>query len=264
MSTGKNISELYEKQNHSLIKHVRSARDLKPDHIHKLRIDIKRIRSFFKLLKTFTGKKGPSKSLLKLLHPVFSGAGKAREATQNIDLLGNAKSPITSDFKKYLRKREKKKEKTFKGELKYFDFKKYKALNKDLIKNLKTQETEHVRRKAEIYLNSLNKEIRSFAPATGDDDTFHKIRKRMKDMKMIAQLLETVSGKPVKRKPGKSEIIEEKIGDWHDNIVLVEAIAKYLDKHDDEHSADLILMALQVQAKNEEYKKEIAAELVDQ
>jgi CHAD domain-containing protein len=262
MSGSKTISELYTGHQHSFLKHLRTAQNLSEEKVHQLRVEIKRLRSFFRLLKVLTEKGGKAKKVLKLLDPVFKTAGRVRNATLNRKLLKPLKSRAALEFKRYLQEKEKKNVAELKRKIRKFRLKKISKLGHSTVNAFKAIDRQAVDAKAGKYVRELLRDIHAAIPDISEDKTFHGIRKKLKDVKTVDQLLLEIAPEHViHRAVHKIRGVDEKIGDWHDHVVLVEEIEKYLKKHEGRSGEKLAELALLIQARNEEYKREIAREL---
>lgn len=261
--TPKTISELYLEHQQSFLKHLKKAKGLNREEIHKMRVETKRLRSLFRLLNRLGGKKSDTKRALKLILPVFKSAGEMRDTSQNKKLARQFKEPMMKGFKEYLNGVEKKQGEKLRLEIKNFSKKKYRRSNTDLVMDFKKLDHDHVEKRSKEYLQKLMDRVKTFIPDINNDETFHEIRKRLKDIKTVDQLLndlypEKTAGKLL----SKVKNIEQRIGSWHDRIMLIEEIEKYLKKV--KRKSDKVQFAAiiaGIKSRNEKSKQDIAKQL---
>jgi CHAD domain-containing protein len=130
--------------------------------------------------------------------------------------------------------------------LKKFDHDAFRRRSKKAYEEFKTLKKKKVSRAAEEYLRILFAHVRAELFDISDDETLHKIRKRLKSIRNIGQVLETIDPSfTLKDELAKISHAYEKIGQWHDTQELIDSIEKYLADIDDpvalEKTAPLIV-----------------------
>jgi CHAD domain-containing protein len=273
MADQKTVADVYRDQNKSFLKHLKSARELEEEKIHKLRVDVKKLRSLFKFLEALSKKDFDKKKAMKLISPVFKSAGKIRTATLNLELVSHYRRIALLGFKIYLKEKEKEAKKIFLQELKAFDKKEFSKLHKKILENFKKQNQKSLGKNSEKYINELLSKISNDMPDISNDEYFHDIRKKLKDVKTISGLLEEIAPHSISPSRQKSvETIEEKIGRWHDTVTLVQELEKFISQNKstkgskdagkkNKDNEKLSILAIDLTLANEANKKIIAIQL---
>ncbi|MDP1801399.1 MAG: CHAD domain-containing protein [Bacteroidota bacterium] len=233
MTASKSIIEIYKEEQNSFLKHLRKAKDLEESQVHKLRVDIKNLRVLAALLKIIAPKKRFSpKPLLLLLSPVFKKAGKIRTATLNLKLIQHYKSPAMLTFKAHIKDQIKGAEVGLVKEIKSFKKKKLQALSKTHVSLFKKQKAEKINQKIKLLFEDELVKVKSHLLEMNNDENLHSIRKELKIIKNLASILKKIAPEnPIPASIKKIESTYEKIGKWHDDTVLIEAIEKFVNSH---------------------------------
>ena len=274
MPNTKTISAVYKDQERSFLKHLKGAKSLEEEKIHKLRVDVKRLRSLFKFLEVMDKNKFSRRKAMKLFAPVFKAAGKIRTTTLNLKMTRSYRTKAIAGFKKYLLAREKQEEKDLRKEIKAFNKNKFKKIDKKTFSLFNKAGQNAVEKNSSKFLEDLFVKIRKDMPDISKDENFHDVRKKLKDVKTISKLLEDVAPKKTGAdRQKKVEVVEEKIGKWHDSVILAEELEKFIGNNDHtkkgstEHKKQqkenerLAMLVLDIKAHNEATKKLIAQQL---
>jgi len=273
MADSKTIADVYKEHEKSFLEHLKSAKDPDEEKIHKLRVEVKKLRTLFKFLEVLSKKKFRKEKVMKLISPVFKSAGRIRTAHLNLELIKDYRSVSLLGFKIYLKEKEKQGEKQFSEELKNFDKEKFKKLNKKILKDFKNTDQKLINKDSEEYINGRFSKINKDLPDLSNDNSFHDVRKKLKDVKTITSLLEDITPKAKSAVSKKNiETIEEKIGKWHDEVILVQQLEKFISENKSESSQPseikknkdnekTTMLVLSLKANNEIKKKLIAQQL---
>jgi CHAD domain-containing protein len=254
------IAGLYQSYGKSFLKHLHSAKDLDADVIHDLRVDVKRLRSVLRLLDYLGEEKKSGKKTLKLLDPVFKKAGDLRNISLNLKQCRSYDNRLIRGFREYLKDKENKMEEKFTEKVKEFKGKKLKKATSHMVENLKKLKTDDVIENSDTYTGKLMKRVRILNRQMKNDESFHEVRKKLKDIKAVKQLEEELGVKNGTSEAKKIKLLEEKIGRWHDRIIFMEETEKYLaeKKKSDRPLAKLIM---DIKAGNEKIKTQISKQL---
>jgi CHAD domain-containing protein len=263
MSDIKTISEIYEEHERSFLKHLKQARKLEEKKVHKLRVEIKNLRVLFEFLKVFSGKKFKTRPLLKLLSPVFKRAGKIRTLHLNQVLTHSERSAVMLRFKEYLQKEEKKAGERLIREIRNFDRKKLMKLHEKNIKTFRKLDSLALREESENYVRSIFAKIRTDMFDMNQDSVLHEIRKNLKTIKNVGQLLSEIdAAQSLNADIQKMYSSYDKIGKWHDGVVLAEKFENYVRKKEKpEVQKKALELVLKLKEKNEKNKILIARKL---
>jgi CHAD domain-containing protein len=274
MRDSKTISEIYKEHEKSFLKHLKSAKSVDEKKIHKLRLDVKRLRPLFTFFESLSKNKIDKKKVLKLISPVFKSAGKIRTTTLNIKLSQVYRSKAILGFKIHLQLKEKQQEKKFLKAIKKFERKKFKKLHKKTLDVLKKTGQKLGHKRIEEYVKDFSGKNPTDIVDIDNNKDLHDIRKKLKDLKTLTELLENIAPKrKLIIRQQKVEAIEETIGKWHDTVILVQEFEKFIkDSQNTNTSATerdkknkdnekLSIIVLNLKARNETNKKLIVEQL---
>ncbi len=248
------ITEVYRGQEASLLKHLHAGGSPDEETVHKLRVDIKRIRALLYFLETTNPPEFNAGPMLKWVRPVFKQAGKIREATLILKSLPSLRSQGLRNFRNAVKKKKDRHEKEFEKTIRHFNQKKFSKHYHRLFSFLKQQPG--LLKKSAAYSDSLFTEIRRLRRSAGNDETLHDIRKKLKQAKTIDGLLNL----PATRfSSAKLKDLEEHIGQWHDEVILSESLTRYARIHNGHHALNAFLAT--VNARRERLKKRILTRL---
>jgi CHAD domain-containing protein len=254
------IAGLYRSYGKSFLKHLHSAEKLDDEVIHDLRLDVKRLRSVLRLLDYLGQEKKPGKKTLKLLNPVFKKAGSLRNISLNLKQCRSYDNKLIKGFREYLKDKENKMEEKFTEKVKEFKDKRLRKATSHMVESLKKLKTDDVIESSDTYIGKLLKRIRILNRQMKNDESFHEVRKKLKDIKAVKQLEEELGVKNGTGEAKKIKLLEQKIGRWHDRIIFMEETEKYLaeNKKSDKPLAKLIM---DIKTENEKIKVQISKQL---
>jgi len=217
----------------AFIKHFRkTSQKLKPERIHKLRVDIKRIRAIFKLLDFSCKEEFDKTEQLEALSQLFKVAGRLREVQVNLMQIGDPSHPETKLYMQYLEGKEKKALIRFEKKMKAFNLEHYIKRNKPVKKLIEDFNDEKVMTKSKEFLENEIKEIIKLQSDLFNEKRLHKIRIHLKSMEAITKLLaDIIPGDEFKNLSGSIQSLGLMVGDWHDKQMLIRSIKKYVRKN---------------------------------
>lgn len=263
MASEKTITQVYKDHEESFTKHLRRAKTLKEKQVHKLRVEIKNLRVLFDLLKVLSGGKSKIGPMLNLVGPLFKKAGRIRTHQLNLTLAHPHRLAVVNRFKKHLLKEEEKAGNALVKAIRKFDEEKFNELHKKNVKAFKHLKPLIIRKESEIYVRGIFAKIRTAMFDMHQDEVLHDIRLHLKTVKNIGHLLDEISSSETLK--SEIQIISQsydKIGQWHDGIVFVEALEKYLRKKESpEVQEKSLVFLLKLKEKNEKTKLLIAKKL---
>ena len=221
------LSTFYKKRFDAFLLHLEEAKSLSEDNIHKLRVDIKYIRSLLLLVDTLHLDAVIIGKLLKQLRPVFKYSGRLRtiqvckklviqhnvkNQKKVIQVLEENQTKISNDFTIVLEKFKLDKFKKQIGQI-------YQVLEGIPIAELKEKTDK-------IILDELDLIYKLWASSRGEEN-YHDIRKFFKIIKSLLQLLIALdSSEDLEREYKIVNETESALGNWHDRDVLDKKLAK--------------------------------------
>jgi CHAD domain-containing protein len=204
--------------------------------IHRARLDVKKIFALFRLFEMLEKPESGYESWYRFFRPLYRQAGKIREIQVDYIMLGQLDSHAEDfqSFLHWLKRREQVAIRKFIYLVKKIEEDKLKHIEKAIfnlcqgrggsISSIRSKTGEFIMQNA-----ILTRKLQADKPG---DDEIHRIRKLLKEMSIVATLVYSL-------KPGKGldQIVtglnktEMMIGDWHDRVVLKEAIEKFLSEN---------------------------------
>ncbi|MFZ4520282.1 MAG: CHAD domain-containing protein [Bacteroidales bacterium] len=225
----------YRKRTSSFLAHVYKASitgDSKD--IHRARLDVKRIFALYGLFEMLDPAIFKSQGGYKLFRPLYRQAGKIREIQVNYLLLANQQPEADeySSFFLWLREEERRAIQKFLSLVKKFRESELAGTEKTIEKICHKSSIFKLRAKTIAYIRARAEEVRGLLLKEPNDEEIHKIRKVLKAMATISTLVYSVkSGKWLDQVITSLNKTEMMIGDWHDRVVLINAVDRFLSKN---------------------------------
>jgi CHAD domain-containing protein len=199
--------------------------------IHKARVDLKKVFALFSFFEVLGPGNFRQKKFSSVFKKIFIEAGRMRENQLNIAAMEQyqADFPGVSLFIKYLRSEQKKSTKGFINAVVQFDETKLKEIGKTIRNVCQGIKSDDIISRSEVYIRKKANRIQSVCPYTEDPENVHTIRKELKKMGAIVSLLKQVRpGEYLENLTTLITATETYIGEWHDRIVLISALDRFL------------------------------------
>lgn len=218
----------------------KASLDLSIDEIHNVRVEVKKIRSFFRTLRTIH-LSSPNLKVIdgsrEIFKDIFSVTGIIRETQLN--LIEMSKMQISNaDFNRYqkfIRETENNAVKDFKMLMKKFEINRFAEVNREVKRICENLDYTDIKK---YYLDFIFTEIKRIRKMTGsvpDNEQLHKIRKYLKSIHTASEYLMIINRKiKIKRFIKRVKKTEVLLGQWHDRIVFISFLNRYLDLHKNE------------------------------
>lgn len=202
--------------------------------LHKLRVEIKKQRAFYRFLEGLAEGNFYKLEHFLILATIYKPGGRLRETQVNRLLVKLYRSYSLDGYKKFLSKRNKRQTKKFKKALAIFDQDGFGLLNAKVSKLLSEVDSGLVREKSYGFINSELESIRALSPLLTGDDELHQIRTHTKALGYITKFINELH--PTQQFDDllqNAKPTEKLIGNWHDRVVLVNSLKRYLSKYPD-------------------------------
>jgi len=262
-SENKQLFEYYIEKIHPIlisvkdIVHIHSA-----DDIHKLRVDLKKIKALFYLFEIAEPKKFNADKHYAIFEHIFDQAGKIREAQMNqfcLDKYKLADSTVLP-FKKFLNRKEKKSKRKFSNLIVEFNNKKINDVDHEVKKLCHNISNDKILKHSSVFISKKIKKIKNI-PEVPDNKTLHNVRKNLKSISAISSLLYSLDpSKKLAASQIRIKKAETLIGDWHDQIVFEQSLNEFFKRKKNE--SDEALLPLQKLLKNMEIKNQKVAKSI--
>jgi CHAD domain-containing protein len=225
------LSSFYKERFDSFLNYLSVAEQIQEEDIHKLRVEMKYIRSLLLLIEEFNLDSDVGAKLLKQLNSIFNSAGKLRAIQVSKSLLFQSIVDIPAEIMLVLDGDLNTQAENFRTKLSQFELSKfnqrltrlYSLLNKVSISELKIKVDSIIHDELEIVNKLFN--------SSQGEEYHHEIRKLLKLVKSLQQLLlafhEDENGRQALDIVNSTETL---LGNWHDYKV----IDNFLNKLDEE------------------------------
>ncbi len=207
--------------------------------IHRLRLDIKRIRVIYHLLEIFVPEKFNAESRYSYFRNLFKSTGLVREIQLEIKALDHyyASGDMLLPFKKHLLKEEKLARKKMISAVKKIDIKKFRKIEKKIRKVCNKISSREFLDKTVAYILSEAGKIRNLLDSSEESGKTHKIRQHLKSMGNVIVLIRPFfPGKKLEPISRKIKVIDNLIGSYHDHFILMTTLEKFIENHDEADS----------------------------
>jgi CHAD domain-containing protein len=231
--------------------------------LHKLRVEIKKQRAFYRFLDELPGGIFNKSEHFKILASIFKPGGRLRETHVNQSLINLYRSYTLYGFKQFLVGKNSKQTKKLARALRRFDLVEFKELNDELTGLLETVDFEIVTSRSLAFIKSELYAIKSLRPQIASDKDLHQIRTHTKALGYIAKFLnELTPSQQLADLLKLSKPAEKLIGNWHDRVVLRISLETYLQKNPDAPDANEVRkLIIQINKRNQYSVKTIANRL---
>jgi CHAD domain-containing protein len=235
------LQRRYQQQYQSFANHFDHIRaeGFTEEEIHRLRVDIKKIRAMLTLMELASKGRFNRKKHLKFFDRLFEHAGNLRETHVNQTILDELEqdecfgaAPLQgaiANYRDHLVLLESRAQQRLAQWLQHFKQRKLKKLNRRLKEKLAALNDNTVIESAEHFIaRKAGKITRLRASLTGDRQ-LHKIRIHLKSMVEICQLANSMAPDGVlQKKIEHIKNLESLIGRWHDYTVLISSVSLYV------------------------------------
>lgn len=233
--------------------------------LHKLRVEIKKQRAFFRFLEELPGGIFNKTEHFNILATIFKPGGRLRETHVNQGLIRLYRSYTLEGYKKNLTRKNIRQTKKMAKALRQFNIAEFKEINDDLTRLLETIDVATVRSRLLAFIKNELKAIKLLRPTILSDRDLHQIRTHTKALGYITKFLnelfpdQQLSNLLLMAKP-----TEKLIGNWHDRLVLRVSLETYLQKNNEASDAyEVKKLINQINKRNQIVVKTISRHLDD-
>lgn len=242
LHTGRFLSKYYKNELNSFSTYLDIARAKQnKKNIHQLRVHIKRLKAFFKLLEMLFPKEFDAKENSTNFRTIFKSAGEIRKAQLNMAYAHKYKiaPSLYKQYAKALRREEKRSKNKFQKAVKKFDVKWLNQLKvKEMCSGVNGTKVE------EICLLFMKQEVAGIKKllAIGNEPVImHKIRKHLKIIDVIGSIFYQINRDALLNKIMMNvKQCGESIGRLHDNVMLSRSLEGFFKKMDDLTGKEMI------------------------
>ena len=222
------LSKYHKEIEKTFIKNYRRTRkSYSVEGIHKMRLSVKRLRAFLKLLNHFDDRPYTKKNLKKI-NLLYKHAGKVRDLQIQLNLLENFRPDAGNEFDIYitqLTNRKAKALKALKRSFKEIDIKDIVKISRRIENILKKIRDHNFMEEYSQIIRKKLKDIEDLSVALNDESVLHLIRRHMKELLFIRDTV-NIEDQVLLANTEKLALmadIEVKLGEWHDLQVLLDS-----------------------------------------
>lgn len=231
------LSDFYKLRADSLIERVDAARDhLTDEHIRRVRVGIKRLRSLLRLMAYIRPKLFNSRRHERATRRLFKRAGRVRDYQVSQDTLSKVPLPadLSKRYRKYLEKEEQKARKQLKRALKKFSEKKLKKSGKLIGRLGLTVSPLKIEQRLRLFIDREAGAIEALQQVERSTEHTHEMRKHLKSLIEIGTLLaQFTHDDGLEQLLTKAKRTQVQIGTWHDRVVLLHHLEAFIAADDD-------------------------------
>ena len=240
-----------------------AARRRSVEDIHQLRLSVKHLRATVSFMQWLAKKRYGNADKMENISQLFEAAGKVREAQVNLRLVTGIDIPFIAAYRDYLLQKQKADTQLLLDEIAGFDMRQDEYRLKALLEAVRKVTDKEVLKKASLHTEKKLKKVKDLLRHLKSDWPLHKIRIHLKKVAEILRLMQKVSPeKKRKRLLKKVELLNETIGDWHDQTVLITSVSS-VGVLEGKNSKELKSFTLQLKKQNLKRRKKIKKQLQD-
>lgn len=221
------LSSFYKKRFESFFVYLSVAKQVKEEDIHKLRVDMKYMRSLMLLVEEFNLGGDVGTKLLKQLKGLYNSAGKLRACQVTKSLLLKSNVDIPSEIFVFLEDELSLSTEKFRNNLSHFDRTKFNQRVIQLYSELDKVNTSELKIQVDSIIHDELEIINKLFNSSKGEEYHHEIRKLLKVIKSLQQLLlayqEDENSRQALNIVNSTETL---LGNWHDYKVLADFLNK--------------------------------------
>jgi CHAD domain-containing protein len=241
-----------------------------PDTIHDARVWSRRLQEAFRVLLP-QPRVGKSRKLVRTLRQVRRALGNCRNTDVTIGLIENklnSKTAATTQqswnlVKDYLSEKRERQAARAHDELAEHDLTQFVTRTQSLVQpdGLQQAPEEVLKRSVEEGLTEWGKALRE-AQENPHADQIHALRIAGKRLRYRAELLAELGDATAKPKVKALKLLQDKLGEWHDRIILLQMIAECIGRPDFLVDHPATGRALLAEMERERHKNDMAANAI--
>jgi len=200
--------------------------------IHRIRLDIKRIRAIFQLIEILRPEEFSEQREGLFLRNLFKTAGTIRELQVNLLNLEQLteKPDIILPFKEFLIREEINYRKRFKYAATRFDISHLSEISLKIRQLESDLPAEQIIDQAIAFITATSANIKKLNTGPGSTESMHKIRQQLKSLGGIAVLI--AAKKPDDKLKNLINAVKNtdfRLGQWHDHVILKVSLDSFLE-----------------------------------
>lgn len=206
------------------------------DPIHDMRVAFKRIRAVYLLMERLFPESFDMEKAEGELKDLFRLSGRMRDAQVQQTLLEAHETNLSTTFgeyKAYLKKTEKKSINKFLDYLHKSDAEaELKKQQQEIVQLISTAGNEQIRQQIILFAHELMETAHNMHTEQEKDENLHEIRRKLKQCHYLLSVLDpNDAGLPeINTRIKRLDKANDLLGAWHDHLVAMEMLDRFLDK----------------------------------
>ncbi|MEZ0607498.1 CHAD domain-containing protein [Fibrella sp. WM1] len=230
--TNSPLHDFYKQRASSLIERIEDARDhLTDEHVRRIRVGIKRLRSLYRLMEFIRPKQFKSRRHERAFRKLFKRAGQLRDiqlSKASIDSIP-LRGATAKRYARYLEKEEKKARKKLKKALKKFHKRDLKKAGKLIQRIGVTVSPVKVDQRLRTYIDREAAAIEVLQQAGQSTENTHQMRKHLKALIEVGTLLiQLAPDDALEQLLTKAKQTQQQVGLWHDRVVWLDHLEAFI------------------------------------
>ncbi|WP_372755383.1 CHAD domain-containing protein [Labilibaculum sp.] len=228
------LSSFYKERFDSFLTNLNLSKNLNEESIHKLRVDIKNMRSLLLLVEEINLQTKLATKLIKQLRSIFRSTGKLRALQVSKSLLASSNISIPEQISLFLEEEIKNQSKKVSINFSKFNLPKFKKRVAILYSDLEQIEDSELLLKGDRIIHDELEIVNKLFNSSKGEEYHHEIRKLLKVVKTLENLLLVLSED--ERRKQALEIVnttETNLGNWHDHKSLADFLLRLEQKLSD-------------------------------
>lgn len=230
--TNSPLHDFYKQRASSLIERIEDARDhLTDEHVRRIRVGIKRLRSLYRLMEFIRPKQFKSHRHERAFRKLFKRAGQLRDiqlSKASIDSIP-LRGTTAKRYARYLEKEEKKARKKLKKALKKFHKRDLKKAGKLIQRIGVTVSPVKVDQRLRTYIDREAAAIEVLQQAGQSTENTHQMRKHLKALIEVGTLLiQLAPDDALEQLLTKAKQTQQQVGLWHDRVVWLDHLEAFI------------------------------------
>lgn len=220
------LSEFYQKKFDSFLVHLFDLKSLEQEDVHRFRVNVKNIKSLLLLVEEVNMEAGSGLKMQKQIKNLFKYSGHLQAAQICTVLLMKEPIEIAPEVIHYLDVQKEKAAEALKNQMAKFDIPKFKKRALKIAMAIDELDLATFKNLTDHVIHDELEIVRKLLNSSHGDKYYHKIRKLLKVVKVLHQLI--LSNEKSAERQKAVELVNEtesSLGSWHDYKVLED----YLD-----------------------------------
>jgi CHAD domain-containing protein len=204
--------------------------DCNTKNIHNVRVDVKSIRVFFRLIDAVGDKSFSISDYKNIFNVIYKSSGNIRETQMNLSLIKSFDISSEENYRyaMHISENELIYISGFRDNMNTFDIPRFAQISKKVKKIIKQTSGADIEMKCRNFVLKAADKILKLSDVSSEEN-LHKIRKYFKIILYTSLHLDKMnSGGKIKKIIVSAKKTEVKLGSWHDKIVFCNSINNFL------------------------------------